>query len=213
MVRGRAMYPNSATLTEAHRILGNLIQVWAADDRFVLDRVTQLNSADPDRRFTGRLNLNAVGVLGHSFGGATAAQFCHLDERCKAGVDLDGYPYGTVIQEGLHQPFLFVWSEVSDMHDPAWQQAMQDTEAIFQGLPPGSLQITINQTRHFNFSDYAVEFEPIIRLVGGLGSIDGAYGLQITSIYVRAFFDDTLRRQHNPLLDASPYPEVHIERR
>ena len=189
--------------------------MWADDDRFVLDQVVNLNAADPAGRFTGRFNLDAVGVMGHSFGGATAAQFCRLDVRCRAGVDLDGYPYGDVVQVGLRQPFLFLWSEPPDPNDPAWQRAVHDTDAIFQRLPPGSLQATIQRTRHFNFADFAVEFAPAVRLLGELGPIDSAYGLQIITTYVRAFFDDTLRHQHDPILDAaaSPYPEVQIERR
>jgi predicted dienelactone hydrolase len=103
--------PETATITDTQRMLGDLIQVWAADDRFVLDQVVHLNAADPEGRFTGCIDLDAVGVMGHSFGGATAAQFCRLDARCKAGVDLDGYPYGDVIQVGLRQPFVFLWSE------------------------------------------------------------------------------------------------------
>jgi hypothetical protein len=204
--------PETATITGTHRILGELIKIWAGDDRFVLDQVVQLNAADPAGRFTGRINLDAVGVLGHSFGGASAAQFCSLDARCKAGVDLDGYPYGDVVQVGLRQPFMFLWSEPPDPNDPAWLRAKRDTDAIFQRLPPGSLQATIDGTRHFNFADYAVEFEPVIHLLGELGPMDGAYGLHIVTTYVRAFFDDALRHRHDPMLDAnpSPYPEVHL---
>jgi predicted dienelactone hydrolase len=207
--------PETAAIIDTQRILGDLIQVWAGDDRFVLDQVVRLNAADPAGRFTGRIDLDAVGVLGHSFGGASAAQFCSLDARCKAGVDLDGYPYGDVIPVGLHQPFMFLWSEPPSPNDPAWLRAKRDTEAIFHRLPPGSLQATIDGTRHFNFADYAVEFEPLIGLLGELGPIDGAYGLRIITTYVRAFFDETLRHQHDPVLDAnpSPYPEVHLVRR
>lgn len=207
--------PELATITDTQRILGDLIRVWAGDDRFVLDQVGQLNAADPAGRFTGRINLDAVGVLGHSFGGASAAQFCSLDARCKAGADLDGYPYGDVVQVGLRQPFMFLWSESPDPNDPAWLRAKRDADAIFQRLPPGSLQATIDGTRHFNFADYAVEFEPVIHLLGELGPIDGAHGLRIIITYVRAFFDETLLHQHDPVLDAnpSPYPEVHLVRR
>jgi predicted dienelactone hydrolase len=207
--------PETATITNTQRILGELIQVWAGDDRFVLDRVAQLNAADPAGRFTGRINLDAVGVLGHSFGGASAAQFCSLDARCKAGADLDGYLYGDVAQVGLHQPFMFLWSEPPDPNDAGWLRAKRDADAIFQRLPPGSLQATIDGTRHFNFADYAIEFEPVIHLLGELGPIDGAYGLQIITTYVRAFFDEALLHQHDPVFDVnpSPYPEVHLVQR
>src|SRR5579863_1393268 len=74
---------------ERKRIASELVKVWSADTRFELDQLEKLNSADPSGRFRGRLDLGSVGVFGHSFGGATTAQFCHDDSRCKAGADMD----------------------------------------------------------------------------------------------------------------------------
>jgi predicted dienelactone hydrolase len=73
-----------------------------------MNQLEKLNSADPSGRFVGKLDLQAIGVFGHSFGGASAAQTCRLDNRCKAGADLDGTLYGDVIQVGLKQPFIFL---------------------------------------------------------------------------------------------------------
>ncbi len=56
-------------------------------------------------------------VVENSFGGATAAQFCHDDPRCKAGIDVDGAPFGSVGREGLHQPFMFLLSDQSHGSD------------------------------------------------------------------------------------------------
>ncbi len=102
--------PDSATPGESNSLLNRLIAIWAADDRFVLNQVATLNSAQAGGKFSGHLNLQAVGVLGHSFGGATAAEVCHLDPRFKAGVDLDGSLFGDVVQQGLRRPFMFIWS-------------------------------------------------------------------------------------------------------
>ncbi len=184
--------PDSASPQEVDQILGRLIQVWAGDDGFLFDQVEQLNQADPDGRFTGRVDLQAVGVLGHSFGGATAAEFCSQDARCKAGADLDGYLYGGAVQRGLKQPFLFLWSEPPDRNDPAWQKAMRDADTLSQGLPAPSAQMILPGTRHFNFTDFAVEYAPIYHLVGALGPIDGEQGLQTIATDVREFFDGAL---------------------
>src|SRR5437773_10513190 len=79
---------------ERDRCANRLLTAWTADIAFVLDRLKQLKASDTSGKFTGRLNLTRVGVFGHSFGGAQAAQFCSQDSRCKAGIDVDGAPHG-----------------------------------------------------------------------------------------------------------------------
>ncbi len=186
----RGNLPDNAAPKAMQRAAGRLVKVWAADDRFVLDQVEQLNQADPAGRFTGRIDLNAVGVSGHSLGGASAAEFCSQDTHCKAGADLDGYLYGDVLQTGLKQPFLFVWSEPVNPNDPAWLKARQDAQTVSAA---GSREVVISGARHFNFADFSVEFQPVYHLEGGLGSIDGAQGLRTIAEYVREFFDRALR--------------------
>lgn len=205
--------PDTASPEEARPLLNRLITVWAADDKFILNQLEGLNRSDPTGRFTGRLNLQAVGIFGHSFGGAAAAQLCQLDSRCKAGADLDGFPYGTVVEEGLRQPFMFVWSEPPDATDPGWQQALQDTENMAVKRPHDQYEMTIQGMRHFNFSDQAIFFSPVLRLLGGLGPIDGRRGLEITVTYVQGFFDHYLKGMDVPLLNGpSPaYPEVQFK--
>jgi hypothetical protein len=72
--------------------------------------------------------------------------------------------------------------------------------------------VSIDGARHFNFTDSAVTFSPMERLTGLLGAIDGGRGLRITSAYLAAFFDQTLKGRVSPqLLGASKeYPEVRV---
>ncbi len=53
------------------------------DLQFVLDQLEKLNAGDP--RLGGRLDLEKIGAFGWDLGGATAAQLCLRDPRCKAG--------------------------------------------------------------------------------------------------------------------------------
>jgi predicted dienelactone hydrolase len=205
----------TASPKEAKRVLDELITVWTADDQFILNQLERLNAAGSDSMFAGRLDMQAVGVFGHSFGGATAAEVCRRDARCKAGIDLDGYPYGDVVQTSIDQPFMFVWSEPAANADEGWQQASRDTRAIYAGLSHGGYHLMIKGSRHFNFSDYALEWSPILKMQGGLGPIDGQRGLAIVEDYVLAFFDKYLKHSDAPLLagPVSKYPEVQFDAR
>lgn len=72
--------------------LENSLKVWTQDTRFVLDELERLNRGERPSLFAGRLDLNRIGIFGHSFGGTTAGEVCVLDSRCKAVVNLDGPP-------------------------------------------------------------------------------------------------------------------------
>jgi Platelet-activating factor acetylhydrolase, isoform II len=205
-----ASVPDTATPAEAQQILDRLIQVWAADNRFVLTQTAGLNEVDPAGRFTGHLDLSKVGIWGHSFGGAAAAETCHLDPRCKAGLNLDGNPYGNVIQAGLDQPFMTLWSEPPSLTDAEWVQATSDMRQIESRLGADGYQIMIRGSRHFNFTDNSVFFAPFLAARGGLGPIDGHRFIAISTAYIAAFFDHYLKGQDQPLLagPAAQYPEV-----
>src|SRR5579864_6499922 len=104
--------PDTADAPTMQRLTAHVIAAWSGDARFTLDQLT-LVTAGASGPLAGRLDLDHVGILGHSFGGATAAEVCRQDTRCKAGADLDGTLFGPVAQEGLKQPFLFL------NHDPS----------------------------------------------------------------------------------------------
>jgi predicted dienelactone hydrolase len=204
--------PDSATPQQSKQILDRLIAIWAADASFALDQLTRLDAAEPPGPFAGHLDLGAVGIIGHSFGGATAAQVCATDRRCRVGVDLDGYPYGTVVNSGLTRPFLFIWSEPDDPTDPGWQQALGDMRTLTTASAGGVLQLSIRGARHFDFTDLTTFYNPLLRAEGVFGTIDGRRALAITAAYTRAFLDRTLRGTAVPLLDGprSAYPEVRF---
>ncbi len=189
-----------------------LVMVWSQDVIFVMNQLDRLNTA-PGNMWSQRLDLARLGVFGHSFGGATAAQVCHLDARCKAGINIDGDLAGDVVQAGLTKPFMVIQHDMGSCSDSNCRSFQLDIQAILRTVPRGaSYHISIKDTEHFNFTDYAVHFSPLLHVLGLLGSIDGQRGLQITRAYVRAFFDTYLNSAPSPLLQgsASAYPEVQF---
>lgn len=197
------------------RCVNKLLTAWTADIAFVLDRLERLNTSDASGKFTGRFDMTRVGVFGHSFGGATAAQFCHDDSRCKAGIDVDGQPFGSVVQSGLNQPFMFLLSDHSSESDPASRQILANIQSIYDRLPTdGRLRIAIRGANHFLFSDDGALLKSHIvlrtlRMLGIVG-IDGRRQLAVTAYCVHSFFDAYLKGASlSPLKISSPlYPEM-----
>jgi dienelactone hydrolase len=202
---------------EFTRLANKLLAAWTSDMAFILDRLAQLNASG---KFTGRLDMARVGVFGHSFGGAQALQFCHDDSRCKAGIDIDGAPIGSVIQAGLHQPFMFLLSDHGDLSsDAKGRQIMANIQSIYDRLPvDGRLRIVIRGANHFTFSDDGALlkshlFRAVLRLFGKL-HIDGRRQLVVTAYCVHSFFDEELKAGNISQLKArSPlYPEIRVLR-
>ena len=69
-----------------------------ADERFVLGHLGAIAEA-------GRVDARRIGAWGHSIGGATTAQAMLEDRRIRAGVDVDGALFGSVVDTGLTRPF------------------------------------------------------------------------------------------------------------
>jgi len=202
---------------EQARCVSKLLTAWTADIAFTLDRLEQLNSSDASGRFRGGLDMTRVGVFGHSFGGAAAAQFCHDDSRCKAGIDVDGAPFGSVVREGLHQPFMFVLSGQIHSSDPETRQVLANIQSIYDRLPPdGRLRVEIRGANHFLFSDDGALLKSHIVLrtlrVLGLVGIDGRRQLAVTAYCVHSFFDAYLKGATVTRLNISSplYPEVRV---
>jgi len=197
--------------------LNRLFTAWLADIEFVLDRLERLNASDESAVFTGRLDMTRVGVLGHSFGGAQAAQFCHDDSRCKAGIDVDGAPVGGVIQAGIPRPFMFLLSDHSRSSDAESRRIQGNIQSIYDRMPPDKrVRIAIRGANHFLFSDDGALFKSqillgMLRMLGVIG-IDGRRQLAVTAYCVHTFFDAYLKGNGlSQFKISSPlYPEIQV---
>ena len=200
------------------RCANRLLAAWTADIAFVLDRLEQLNASDATGNFTGRLDMSRLGVFGHSFGGAQAAQFCSQDSRCKAGIDVDGSLHGSVIQAGIHKPFMFLLSGRGDFSsDAEIRQIQADIQTVYDRLPAdGRLRISIRGANHFLFSDDGALLKShiVLRTLRALGvvGIDGRRQLAVTEYGLRSFFDAYLGGAGPPRLKISSplYPEIQV---
>ena len=178
-------------------VIGRLLAMWVSDSKFVVDRLHSLNEHSSGR-FSGRMDLDRIGMFGHSFGGATALEFCHEDPRCKAALDLDGIPFGSVVREGFNKPCVFLLSDHSrEMTDSSSQQVLAEIQSLYDRLPDGRLYVVIRTANHFSFSDQILLNSHIATRVLrdglGFGGLDGRRGLAISADYVHTFFDVYLR--------------------
>jgi dienelactone hydrolase len=201
--------------SEQEKLANKLVAAWSADMSFTLDELNRLNNSDPSGRFIGRLDMQRVGAFGHSLGGAGALQFCHDDSRCKAGVNVDGAPWGSVVCQGVTQPIMLLFSDHGDESDPDKGWILSNIQSVCRHSKGGCVRITVHGCRHFNFSDHALlKNYYFSRLLDALGPIDNRRGLAITSDCLRTFFDIHLKNAAAGNFSgalSSRYPEIQVE--
>nr|WP_319270894.1 hypothetical protein [uncultured Draconibacterium sp.] len=87
------------------------VELWTSDTKETIKKLEYINQHDT--RLKGTLDLNNIGVFGHSVGGATAGELSFSCQQIKAGINLDGFQFGNLIDNELSVPFLFVSSNSS----------------------------------------------------------------------------------------------------
>jgi dienelactone hydrolase len=200
--------------SQREQTANKLVQAWSTDMSFAVDQLEGLNRSDPSGRFIGRLDMQRVGVFGHSLGGATALQFCHDDARCKAGIDIDGAPLGSVVGEGVTQPFMFILSDHSGESEAESRPVMANIRSIYDRLPNDRrVEIMITGANHYMFSDDGalLQVPLVISAMHSLGvvRIDGRRQIGLTTHYIDTFFDVYLKdAPASELQSQSDYPEI-----
>ncbi|WP_261305333.1 alpha/beta hydrolase family protein [Paenibacillus andongensis] len=208
-----------------------MIEVWVKDAQFVLDQFGKLNKQDPQGLLTGKINMDKIGMLGHSFGGAATIQTLYADQRLKAGINMDGTPFGKTIVNGLQQPFMQMKTEVVESNkdaEPTEQQlakigvTKQAYDKYKTEIPirnsvlfgkGGGYAVTIRGIKHMSFTDYYL-WSPGLRLMDGL-KLPPKQAWHMINSYVLAFFDKYLNQKPSTLLDEpmSPFKEVIVEKK
>ncbi|MFF6904764.1 alpha/beta hydrolase family protein [Streptomyces sp. NPDC012389] len=181
------------------------VAVRAADLRCVADALGRR------RRPLAGVAVHRIGLLGHSLGGAAAAEAMRTDRRFVAGLDLDGGLFGTTVPEtGLDRPFLLLTSSPDHETWANWRAHHRSWGRHLHLAGGGHLSATDvpaladaaglrERWPEPLFSDY-------------LGTIAPHRAATVTRACTTAFFDRFLLGLHRPLLDAPGHrhPELRF---
>jgi acetyl esterase/lipase len=182
-----------------------LVRTFADDVSFILEKVEQLNINDPDNRFTGQLDLDSIGVFGHSTGGGAAVQFCATDSRCKAVLGMDTWVEPVddrIIQEGFGKPLMVINSE-------SWKNGpnRERLRELYDVVQAKCYWLDIASTKHYDFV-MVPTFSPIAHILGFSGSLPAKEIMTINNTYLVGFFDRHLRNQS---VDWITTPSGHLD--
>lgn len=203
--------PPDETPTDEYEVTAQkLVNQWAGDLGYTLDFMKTQNE-DSSSPFFGVLDLNSVGVYGHSTGGGAAIQFCGSDPRCIALLGMDPFMRPVsydVIDNGVTQPSFFMFSQV-------WaDETGSRNNTLFNRFYPKVEQpfgvIAIDGTAHYDFADLPL-LSPLAPQLGLKGPINGKLVTAIVNDYLLSFFELTLNDKPTDLFntDTQKYAEVN----
>lgn len=197
--------------------LNNRIKLWKQDTSFVLDEVFKGNFDKKFHAIASLIDYDNIGMLGHSFGGATSAQMLVKDSRIKAAIDMDGGLYGdSMPSNGPEKPLMLMNAEASiNFMKEAYSKQPGNRDELFVESylrnktieKPGVYTAIIPKTNHGSFTDLAA-VSPIINESGA--DVNAIYKL-INELSL-GFFDKNLKGIHDNKLNEiqEAHPEINL---
>jgi hypothetical protein len=155
---------------------------WVEDTQFVVDKISEIETEVA--RFSEALDKLALGVIGFSYGGAATGEFCKIDARCKAGINLDGTQFGPNWNKPTIAPFLLINSDTN----------LRGNDYAYYPAPSNFYDIHIPNTEHPDYVDALTVF-PILRLLGLSGDLEYQELADLVNDLSLAFLDEYLKTQ------------------
>ena len=165
-----------------------LAKTYGEDVGSVLDDLVNLNNSDD---FKDKLDLDKIGVIGHSTGGGGDVYIAQKDIRIKALLGFDAWVVpleAKLFEKGLSIPTLFISSE-------QWSQGPNNNalKTIVKHSAYASL-IKMKHTKHVDFT-MTYMFSPLSKVIGFTGNLPGRQSSQIQREFILNFFNQSLKEE------------------
>jgi len=184
-----------------------LVNTYASDVVSTLDFLEELNVGERDSVFDGRLDLDRIGLMGHSTGGGADVQVALEDERVRSVLGLDAWVEpldDETIALGLDVPSLFLRSgtwEEGDNNPPLYE--------IINESSTLSKLYQIDGTTHFDFA-MVYMYSPLTKYIGLTGAVESERLTSLLREIMLDFFDESLLGSDLDLSDYDQLDEVRL---
>ncbi len=183
--------------------LNDNLKIWVDDSIFVADKLFALNEGETKSIFKNKLKLDlGIGITGHSYGGATAAQTCLNDERFVAGINIDGATCGDFMYKDIKKPFMLLGTHL--IKNIARTTYIYNTKDTYMAI--------LDDTQHIGYSD-ALFILRQANLINQIGKREKYEFREIVTNYHLKFFEKYLLGNQEIELKDLKYNGVEIKQK
>ena len=171
-----------------------------ADMAFVLDYIKEMATSTKSDTVFQRIDLEHIGTLGHSLGGATAAQIGRDDADVDAVIVIDGTMLGEItgFKAGKERvtdvpypkPIMNMYNE--SHYEEALKNQEEYANMVAYKNALDSYQVMIKGSGHINFTDLPI-ISPFLAKLLGTGDVDARYCIETSNELILEFFNRYLK--------------------
>lgn len=186
-----------------YKSLTDNIKIWVEDTVFVAERLSDLNEGKIESIFKNKLKLDlGIGITGHSYGGATAAQTCLNDNRFVAGINIDGGTCGDYLYKDIKTPFMLLGTHlIKNVSRTTYIYNTEDTYMVI-----------LDNTGHLGYCD-ALFIARQANIVNRIGKREKYEFREIVTNYHLKFFEKYLLRNRETELEDLKYNGVQFSQK
>lgn len=169
------------------------------DIAFVLEYIKEKTASEKGDSVFQIIDLQHIGLFGHSLGGAAAAQIGREDDDVDAVIVIDGTMLGEItgIKNDEYiltdvpypKPILNLYNEKhfeEAVENPGYANSAAHKNAL------NSYQVVIKRSGHMNFTDLPI-VSPYLANLLGTGNVDARECIETTNKVILQFFDRYLK--------------------
>ena len=165
------------------------IQTRSLDLSFIIDEVEK-KQKNLDEKLWNMIDLEKIGVFGHSFGGGTSLITSYRDGRVDASIALDGWiePVpNEIVDTGIDKPFLYIGR-------PEWEDSLNyyKLDKLIKNSHSIGEKVILSDTKHFDYTDTPY-FNDITKKIKVSGAMSSSVIVDTLNYYLVNFFDKYLK--------------------
>lgn len=208
---------------KAFNITHNWLNLRTGDIDLVINSLKAGNLGTSGEVLKGHMDLENIGLLGHSLGGAASAEVAREREDVKAAIVIDGTMIGDITglnsenreiitEEKFNKPLMLMYGSLF-LDEKAKETSYLPNIKAYNNTNSSAYSLCIKDSGHLNFTDLP-RISPFLAKKLGVGTIDSFQCIKIVNDYTLAFFDKHIKGEGNSLLEGNePSEQVEFSKR